>query len=144
MGGGNFYAYAGDDPTNSVDPSGLDWIEYTGQQLTLYGGDYPARGMPMMECTASSGLPGYQSSKLQGKSDSGPIPQGHYRVNLLLDPNRVAQADANGNLLASNGVQRIADVYHTPNGDYEEPGWGTWRASAKSQGKLATRRLLPS
>ena len=120
----NFYAYAGGNPISLVDPLGLDWIEYTGQWLTLYGGQIGNKVNPLASCRATSGYPGHQSSTLQD-NDLGPVPEGTYRINLSLDPTRAPKSVSLGGgqlgLAPGFGVQWIS-------GEYDAPEWGNWRA----------------
>jgi RHS repeat-associated protein len=60
-GGTNFYSYTGNSPVNWYDPFGLDWIRYTGQVLTLYGGKFGDTSNPLEGCAATSGDLGFQS-----------------------------------------------------------------------------------
>jgi uncharacterized protein RhaS with RHS repeats len=133
VGGANAYLYTANAPTGSVDPYGLDWIEYTGQQLTVYGGNYGDRSQLLEWCKATSGYRdanyNFQFARDQGL-DLGPLPEGLYKINLQLDPTRFASLDATaGQLYAAYGVQRIRDRYRLPAGGWAYPeGWGTWRA----------------
>ena len=129
-GGLNFYSYVGGNPVSLIDPDGMDWIEYTGQMLMVWPGKFKDRsGKPSIQCRATSGLPGSQSSS-KDNQEFGPVTRGHYRINLALDPKRWASMAPSGDNLASSfGVQRIRDHYVGPNGGILLPeGWGTWRA----------------
>jgi len=128
-GGVNAYLYTGNNPVASVDPYGLDWIEYTGQRLTVYSGNFGDRSGILEQCKATSGLPDRQSPAFQG-IEAGPVPAGLYKINLQLNPSRFASLAADGSNLYSNfGVQRIRDHYRLPDGNSVIPaGWGTWRA----------------
>jgi RHS repeat-associated protein len=127
--GANAYVYTQNNPVGSIDPYGLDWIEYTGQRLTVYSGKFGDRSGSLEQCNATSGLPDRQSPAFQG-TESGPVPAGLYKINLQLDPNRFASLTAAGdNLYSNTGVQRIRDRYPLPGGGWAIPaGWGTWRA----------------
>lgn len=110
------------------------WIEYTGQKLMLWSGKFQDRSRPhSLECKASSGFKLYgedhQSAQLQDQV-LGPVPEGHYRVNLSLNPHRWASILLpTKELAAAEGVQRIRESYRGPNGEPLIPtGWGTWRA----------------
>jgi len=122
--GSNFYIYSGENPVGRVDPFGFDWIEYTGQSLTLYGGNFGDRIQELLRCKATSGYPGYQSALLQNQ-ELGPVPEGHYRINLALDPARPPLSVPIGNgqlgLAPGVGVQFIT-------GAFIAPEWGDWRA----------------
>lgn len=91
--GVNTYAYAGDGPTEGIDPWGLDWIEYTGQSLNWYGGRFGDRSRVIHQCPATSGGGAFQHPEFAGTSDGGPVPEGQYRINLTLNPSRVTQFD---------------------------------------------------
>ncbi|SRR6266478_835177 len=127
--GANVYVYTGNSPAGSIDPYGLDWIEYTGQRLTVYSGNLGDRSGILEQCKATSGYPDRQSPRYQG-IEAGPVPEGLYKINLALDPSRFASLAADGsNLYSAFGVQRIRDRYRTPDGSWGYPeGWGTWRA----------------
>src|SRR5271169_2211086 len=57
----NRYAYGRNNPLRFVDPNGRDWIEYSGEQVTWYGGSTGDRSQPSGSYPASSGLPGHQT-----------------------------------------------------------------------------------
>jgi len=125
-GGASTYSYVGDSALGRIDPFGLDWIEYTGRQINLYAGKYGDRSVIRRQCRASSGqnVPGYfdyRNSAYQNVRGYGPTPEGRYSVNLVPDPNRMANASG-GYLTPSpaGGIERI------PAGG--EQSWGTWRA----------------
>src|SRR5689334_12213735 len=44
FGAGNNYLYVENEPVDLIDPAGLDWIEYTGQTLTVWPGKFKDRG----------------------------------------------------------------------------------------------------
>ena len=141
-GGLNSYAYVDGNPISLIDPSGLDWIEYTGQTLTVWSGKYQDRaGAPLAQCKASSGLPGHQSPSEQNSPDAGPVPEGHYWINLALDPHRWASFYLPTNeLAAAYGVQRIRPEYSLSDGRIGYPtGWGTWRARLEPKDQSTTR-----
>jgi len=119
-------------PAGRIDPLGLDWIEYTGQTLTVWPGRFGDRGQaPLLLCKATSGYPGHQNARLDDE-EFGPVRRGTYRIDLSLDPNRWAKVAPSGdNLLSAGGVQRIHPKYPVPNMPgyvYDMSQWGTWRA----------------
>jgi RHS repeat-associated protein len=128
-GGPSAYLYTANSPTGAIDPSGLDWIGYDGQTLTVYSGNYGDRSGVLKKCRATSGYSDRQAPQYQSL-EAGPVPEGLYRVNLALDPSRFASLAADGsNLYSAFGVQRIKDRYRLPDGQWGYPeGWGTWRA----------------
>ena len=132
-GGINIFSYVGNNPIRGVDPFGLDWLEYTGQVVNLYSGNIGNRSNLKKSCNATSGLPGFQNTSDQNIPDAGPIPSGSYNLNLLPNPDRIANADPNtGELLANpqGGIETIPPQYTTRNGTiYIYPGWGTWRGA---------------
>ena len=128
-GGVSTYSYVNSSPINLVDPTGLDWIEYTGKHLVLYGGELGDRGSVVRYCKASSGgyddLTGndYRLSGAQIYRGWGPTPGGKYQIDLRPDPNRIARVQ--GGYLVTNknlGIERI------PNYGNAQSLWGTWRA----------------
>jgi len=129
--GVNWYEYCGSNPLSRIDPTGLDWVLYTGTQAIYYDGKTGDRSKPLDTYDATSGLPGYQNSKYQGKEDAGPIPEGTYKINLKPDPNREAKVDPKtGELKPGTGIEQIPDVGYTSDGQaWEYPGWGDTRAA---------------
>jgi RHS repeat-associated protein len=126
-GGISTYAYSGSNPLTQADPFGLDWIEYNGRQMSLYGGKLGDRSQLKRQCAASSGqnVPGYfdyRNSAYQNVPGYGPTPEGLYSVNLVPNPNRIANVAPGGYLTPSpnGGIERI------PAGG--EQSWGNWRA----------------
>ncbi|GAB3351428.1 RHS repeat-associated core domain-containing protein [Lysobacter tyrosinilyticus] len=126
-GGISTYAYSGSNPLTQADPFGLDWIEYNGRQMSLYGGKLGDRSQLKRQCAASSGqnVPGYfdyRNSAYQNVPGYGPTPEGLYSVNLVPNPNRIANVAPGGYLTPNpnGGIERI------PAGG--EQSWGNWRA----------------
>jgi RHS repeat-associated protein len=117
--GPNFYAYTANNPLSAFDPLGLDWMEYTGQTLTLYGGKLGDTSKTLMQCKATSGGKGFQSPNYQHRPNEGPVPEGDYRINLMMDPTRVVRYTPDGQAYADYGIQRF-DPY--------SEAWGSWRA----------------
>lgn len=115
---GNFYGYTGNGPLNWFDPFGLDWIRYTGQTLTVYGGSFGDTSQTLQTCNATSGERPLQSPKYQ-HTEGGRVPEGKWRINLGLDPARPVRVNQDSSTKPAFGVQLIG------------PGsedWGTWRA----------------
>jgi RHS repeat-associated protein len=125
-GGQNTYSYAGAAPLSTIDPLGLDWLEYEGQTAIYYGGNLGDRSHPTRWCAATSGM---SFSPDDQALEGGPVPSGLYSINLRLDPSRFAQANrANGEIYSGHGIQRIPDeTARTDGGTTIYPGWGTWR-----------------
>ena len=125
--GPNGYVYAGGRPTNAVDPSGLDWIEYTGHYVLVYGGKYGDRSGVLDYFPGTSGLPDRQVPDAQGQQ-YGPVPEGQYRINLSLDPSRVATVLPTPELAAATGIQVVGGVDVNGVRYQAREDWGTWRA----------------
>jgi RHS repeat-associated protein len=117
-GGTNFYTYTGNNPIIWNDPFGLDWIRYTGQTLTVYGGNFGDTSNTLETCAATSGDTPLQSPKFQ-HTVSGPLPEGKWRINLGLDPTRGVGVNRDGTTIPGLGVQWLGPG---------SPDWGTWRA----------------
>jgi hypothetical protein len=111
---------------DSVDPSGLDWLEYTGQQLSLYGGNVGDRSnMLGPPCKATSGLSGHQSPS-KTNVEAGPVPEGLYRINLKLNPHRIVKTFSPP---GSNGLyDYTVPAYGVERFDTRQDDWGSWRA----------------
>jgi len=105
-GGVGTFTYAGGKPVSSFDPSGLDWIEYTGQNVSLYGGNYGDRSSLLLGCAATSGAADFQNIMFRDDPDGdGPLPTGKYKIDLTSDPGRYASITEYGtNLYSSTGV----------------------------------------
>ena len=143
-GGLNLYGFVSNNPLQFVDLSGLDWIEYTGEKLTLYDGNIGDRTKSKKTCKATSGLNGFQNPQNTGLKDRGPVPAGDYSINLVPDPNRTAKADRNTGELTSNkdgGIEIVPPSFTTRNGTVVTyPGWGTWRARLNPKPKTDTKK----
>ena len=113
-----------------MDPSGLDWIEYTGQSLSWYAGEPGNRAtLVIPKCAATSGLTNYQEPRLANVRDAGPVPAGWYTVDLRPDPWRVATIGPTGKLNSNVGIQRIPRLGNDGLPLRDIPGlWGSWRA----------------
>jgi len=116
------------------------WMRYSGTQLSVYEGNPGDDRKPLALYNATSGLldeetgEDFRFALFQDKKDRGPIPTGKYEVNLLPDPNRIANFDhSTGDLVASpeGGIELIPISAKTNDGQtwvYQEH-WGTKRAS---------------
>ena len=115
------YVLVADNPVNKIDPSGNDtmdsepivfwhslvpesnsfaWMRYFGQEVIWYQGAPGDESHPIDHFRATSGLPGHQTTsksdqRFYDPNDQGGrlIPAGRYAINLIPDPNRVAQVD---------------------------------------------------
>lgn len=137
-GGISTYGYVAGNPLGRSDKYGLDWIEYTGTELSLYGGKYGDRSRVVRQCRSSSGRNvrgyfDYRNSAYQYEADYGPTPEGRYSINLVPNPSRIAPVSASGQLTPSSrgGIERI------PEGG--EQIWGTWRAALRPSPATNTR-----
>lgn len=121
------------------------WILYQGQKAILYHGLYDnlMKSKEKERFKASSGIVTYEdpNGKVIGNDyrnsayqftkvtvneggvvktiNVGPIPDGHYSINLSLNPNRNWKLDKNGNSIPGFGIEQIGSGY---------PEWGTVRA----------------
>ncbi len=108
-------------------PPVYDSLLYNGTQViwtdnkgfkTIYGG--------------TSGLEKYQNSKYQNMKDKGPIPEGNYIIDLMLDPNRIVELNPKTyQALAASGVQKLPTTFNGE--EIKTPGWGTMRARLSEQ-----------
>jgi RHS repeat-associated protein len=123
QGGLNLYGMVGNDGVNLIDYLGLDWIQYTGTQITMYGGAPPDKSKVIAQCNATSGLT--SESQKPSKSNvpnEGPIPGGDYSINLKGDPNRVAPVPGP---TPGGGISQLP---RKPDGTTAYPDWGDQRA----------------
>ena len=130
-GGMNLYVFVGNDGVNWADVLGLDWAEFSGEYVIIYGGSPPNRSKIIKKCPAASGLPGSQTPTKQTEPDKGPTPEGKYTIDLRPNANRIAPVDpASGNLRMPNGggIDNVPKVGHTPSGDFTYAAWGEHRA----------------
>ena len=133
-GGLSPFAYTGGNPLLSIDPMGLDWVLYTGEVLTMYGGKVGDRTNEILMCRATSGLLtptfDYRNKAYQSVENAGPIPAGNYFVNLKPDPNRIVGSDSSGVTKPSpdGGIERTG-YQPSPGGPtMASPDWGFHRA----------------
>src|SRR5438067_802019 len=111
----NLYRYCHNDPVNRSDPTGDDWLEYTGQLITWYPGSLGDRRNPLFSVSATSGMIGQQDSSSTTRPGD-PIPAGDYTINTALNPNRQAEALPNGsNFYSAKGIQKAST---------EDSDWG--------------------
>jgi len=131
-GGENLYNFALNNPVKWIDFLGLDWAEYSGETVTIYGGSPPDRSKVIKKCPAASGLPGSQKPSDQSKKDSGPTPEGKYTIDMRPDANRTAPLNPDtGDLRMpkGGGIDKIPNPGKTPDGqEFTYPGWGKNRA----------------
>ena len=126
------YQYAGNNPLKLMDPSGKDWLLFSGKTVDWYSGKYGDRSKRLYSFKATSGLPGYQNSRYQyykGKDGegAGPTPQGKYSINLKLDPSRTSKEVTlkDGTYLTpGKGIQKMPT---DGLGNSLYPNWGTQR-----------------
>ena len=86
----NLYAYAGTDPINAADITGLDYLQFDGDTLSWHDdngnqtGAYPARSGPYGKGRLPDGK--YTGSRLQRTREHGMVCPGHVGWKLVLSP----------------------------------------------------------
>ncbi len=122
-GGLNLYGMVGNSPISRMDYLGLDWIQYTGTEITMYAGNLHDKSKVITKCNATSGLtPGSQNPNSSQKPDEGPIPQGDYSIDLKGDPNRIAPMPGP---TPGGGISQLPKK---ADGTSAYPDWGDQRA----------------
>ncbi|PZR07136.1 MAG: hypothetical protein DI539_23990, partial [Flavobacterium psychrophilum] len=114
------------------------WIFYDGKIITVYEGSVGDKSKVVGVYKGTSGYKDpqdpsidFQNAGEQKTKNFGPVPKGKYRINLVPDPNRVADDD-DGELIPSpqGGIQQVPQSTWSNDGktEYEQTNWGTWRA----------------
>jgi RHS repeat-associated protein len=125
------YSYSHNNPTLLKDVSGFDWIVSTGNKIYWFKGAYNGQKVDddllkkaNKTFEASSGYAtkykDYRKAEKSTIKDRGPTPQGHYSIDLSLDPNRTAKSDSEDQLVKGEGIQKT--------GWDEDSEWGKRRA----------------
>jgi uncharacterized protein RhaS with RHS repeats len=125
-GGLNLYGFVGNNGVAKFDRLGLDWMEYTGEKLTWYGGSPGERAVKLHEWKATSGVHKQQKPEC-AEIEFGPIPKGEYVVNLKRDPQRIAP-QVPGRQLGPTPGGGISQIPKDEKGNTEFREWGNQRA----------------
>ncbi len=122
------YHYCGNNPVMAVDPSGFDWLEYSGQTVTWYGGDMGNTNEIKGVYNATSGYAdeegNYQSSEFQCEEGLGPIPEGDWEIDF--SPN-IKEAKTSRGYLVPSTTGGIETVPVDEDGYTKNPEWGYYR-----------------
>ena len=129
------YAYCAWNPIKLMDPDGRDWVLVTGDKVRWYGGEKGDRSNLMHTYNSASGYmdehKDFRQAKYQHKKNCGPTPAGEYRINLVPDPNRVANANYDDGQLIRNkdgGIELIPESFKGRYFEYTYESWGKRRA----------------
>lgn len=136
--GGEYYPEEVLDATKVLSPiienstsAKIKWVEYDGQNIRLYDGVFnnKAGSTLIKSYKATSGLLGHQVASEQDNSDSGPVPEGEYKIDLSLDFLRKAGtlSMSTCEIASGKGIQ-ILPWNINRGGTCAFPGWGQWRA----------------
>ena len=123
----------------AMDNSDNAWIDYNGTSVTLYSGEFKDKSKEISHFKGTSGIieftryadgsekqtGDYRNSQFQCKKDFGPVTEGHYKINLELDPNRRA-VRIGGDFSAGYGIERTTTIKNGK--EMAPPDWGSIRA----------------
>jgi RHS repeat-associated protein len=122
------------DALDEIDNLSEPWILYDGTNVTVYEGIFGNTNKSKV-ITKSQGTSGYINHQVAeeqttGGGYPGPVPEGDYKINLELDPNRVTVVDPeSGGTNQAVGIQKIPKSVRLNNGYVQDMGfWGTIRA----------------
>ncbi len=140
------YVAFADNPIMYIDLDGWDWILSKGNKIIWYAGNYGDTKTVLKSFKATSGIDkaaGTQNgkpftvdgrnSKYQSIPNIGPTPEGKYRINLIPDPNRVAEANTKGEIMPNSegGIEKLPEFVPNPDNPsygWMYPDWGKLRA----------------
>jgi hypothetical protein len=116
---------------------GVNWILYNGTKVIIYDGKFgfEKKSKKVSESNGTSGALNHQIAKEQIEREKsgnpGPVPEGNYKINLQLDPDRLVKFDpATGLSNQGWGIQKIPKITILNDGRIEDNWtyWGTIRA----------------